>query len=157
MTKERRRWLVAYRGIEFYVHLDWLLEPPAGGYFLEVKSRTWSQRDARDKAAIIAELLALFGSTPDDTIGEGYVGLACERETGEPEGTGECTLDVLTRRFTRSPVRRFPIRRFSGSPVHRLVVYSTRHDSGDGRAVARGSSGGFPGAQRRRARGHPCP
>ena len=76
MTKERRRWLVAYRGVEFYVHLDRLLEPPADGYFLEVKSRTWSQRDARDKAAIITELLALFGSTPDDTIGEGYVGLA---------------------------------------------------------------------------------
>jgi 5-methylthioadenosine/S-adenosylhomocysteine deaminase len=76
VTKERLRWLVAYRGVEFYVHLDRLLEPPADGYFLEVKSRTWSQRDARDKAAIIAELLALFGSTPDDTIGEGYVGLA---------------------------------------------------------------------------------
>ena len=76
VTKERRRWLVAYRGVEFYVHLDRLLEPPADGYFLEVKSRTWSQRDARDKAAIITELLALFGATPDDTIGDGYVGLA---------------------------------------------------------------------------------
>ena len=76
VTKERRRWLVAYRGVEFYVHLDRLLEPAADGYFLEVKSRTWSQRDARDKAAIIAELLALFGASPDDTIGDGYVGLA---------------------------------------------------------------------------------
>ena len=79
VTKERRRWLVAYRGVEFYVHLDRLLEPPADGYFLEVKSRTWSQRDARDKAAIIAELLALFGATPDETIGDGYVGLAARR------------------------------------------------------------------------------
>ena len=76
VEKDRRRWLVAYRGVEFYVHLDRLLEPAADGYFLEVKSRTWSQRDARDKAAIITELLALFGATPDDSIGDGYVGLA---------------------------------------------------------------------------------
>jgi 5-methylthioadenosine/S-adenosylhomocysteine deaminase len=76
VTKERRRWLVAYRGVEFYVHLDRLLEPAADGYFLEVKSRTWSQRDARDKAAIITELLALFGAGPDGTIDDGYVGLA---------------------------------------------------------------------------------
>jgi 5-methylthioadenosine/S-adenosylhomocysteine deaminase len=76
VTKERRRWLVVYRGVEFYVHLDRLLEPAAGGYFLEIKSRTWSQRDARDKAAVIAELMALFGATPDDTIADGYVGLA---------------------------------------------------------------------------------
>ena len=74
--KERRRWLVAYRGVEFYVHLDRLIEPAAEGYFLEIKSRTWSRRDARDKAAIIAELLALFGATPDDTLGDGYVELA---------------------------------------------------------------------------------
>jgi len=76
VTKERRRWLVAYRGAEFYVHLDRLLEPAVNGFFLEVKSRTWSQRDARDKAAIIAELLALFGATPDTTLGDGYVELA---------------------------------------------------------------------------------
>ena len=46
------------------------------GYFIEVKSRTWSRRDARDKAAIITELLALFGASPDDTISDGYVDLA---------------------------------------------------------------------------------
>ena len=67
---------MAYRGVEFYVHLDRLIEPAADGYFLEIKSRTWSQRDARDKAAVITELLALFGATPDETIGDGYVELA---------------------------------------------------------------------------------
>jgi 5-methylthioadenosine/S-adenosylhomocysteine deaminase len=76
VEKERRRWLVAYRGVEFYVHLDRLINPPVPGYFVEVKSRTWSRRDARDKAAVIAELLALFGASPDDTISEGYVNLA---------------------------------------------------------------------------------
>jgi 5-methylthioadenosine/S-adenosylhomocysteine deaminase len=76
VVKERRRWLVAFRGVEFYVHLDRLLEPAAEGYFLELKSRTWSQRDARDKAAIITELLAVLGARPDDTISDGYVELA---------------------------------------------------------------------------------
>ncbi|MEP6916914.1 MAG: amidohydrolase family protein [Acidobacteriota bacterium] len=76
VVKERRRWLVAYRGVEFYVHLDRLIEPARDGYFLEVKSRTWSRRDARDKAAVISELLALFGASPDDTISDGYADLA---------------------------------------------------------------------------------
>ena len=80
VTKERERWLVAYRGAEFYVHLDRLLNPKAEGFYLEVKSRTWSQRDARDKAAIITELLALFGASPDDTISDGYVELAARGE-----------------------------------------------------------------------------
>ena len=79
VEKERRRWLVAFRGAEFYVHLDRLINPPADGFFLEVKSRTWSQRDARDKAAIITELLAVLGATADRTIGDGYAELAARR------------------------------------------------------------------------------
>src|SRR4051812_9930291 len=75
VEKERRRWLVAYRGVEFYVHLDRLSEPASPEWFVEVKSRTWSRRDARDKAAVIAELLALFGARPGDTITDGYVDL----------------------------------------------------------------------------------
>ena len=75
VEKERLRWLVAHRGVEFYVHLDRLLSPRTPGYFVEVKSRTWSRRDARDKAAVITELLALFGANPDDTISDGYVEL----------------------------------------------------------------------------------
>jgi 5-methylthioadenosine/S-adenosylhomocysteine deaminase len=80
VEKERRRWLVAYRGVEFYVHLDRLLDPATPGYFVEVKSRTWSRRDARDKAAVIPELLALFGASPDDTISDDYVELAAGAE-----------------------------------------------------------------------------
>jgi len=84
VEKERRRWLVAYRGVEFYVHLDRLLNPAAEGYFLELKSRTWSQRDARDKAAVISELLTAFGATADETIGPGYIELA-RRGASSPE------------------------------------------------------------------------
>jgi 5-methylthioadenosine/S-adenosylhomocysteine deaminase len=76
VEKDRRRWLLAYRGVEFYVHLDRLTTPAHNGYFVEVKSRTWSRRDARDKAAVIADLLALFGTSPDDTLSDGYAELA---------------------------------------------------------------------------------
>jgi 5-methylthioadenosine/S-adenosylhomocysteine deaminase len=75
IEKERRRWLVVYRGVEFYVHLDRLTQPRADGYFVEVKSRTWSRRDAEDKAAIITELITLLGARPDDTLNDGYVDL----------------------------------------------------------------------------------
>jgi 5-methylthioadenosine/S-adenosylhomocysteine deaminase len=75
VEKDRRRWLIAYKGVEFYVHLDRLMRPPSTGYFLEVKSRTWSRRDAEDKAAIIADLLKLLGGRPDDGLDDGYVEL----------------------------------------------------------------------------------
>ena len=76
VEKDRRRWLLVYRGVEFYLHLDRLINPPQDGYFVEIKSRTWSRRDAQDKAAVINELMALFGTTPDDTISDGYVKFA---------------------------------------------------------------------------------
>ena len=66
---------MAFRGVEFYVHLDRLLAPATDGYFLEVKSRTWSRHDAQDKAAIIADLLARLGARPDQAIEEDYVQL----------------------------------------------------------------------------------
>ncbi len=75
IEKDRRRWLVAFRGAQFYVHLDQLIDPPTEGYFIEVKSRTWSRHDAQDKAAIIADLLARLGAHPDQAIEEDYVQL----------------------------------------------------------------------------------
>ena len=75
VEKDRRRWLVAYRGVEFYVHLDRLEQPHPGELFLEVKSRTWSRRDAQDKAAIIMELLGRLGARPEDAIDADYVEL----------------------------------------------------------------------------------
>jgi 5-methylthioadenosine/S-adenosylhomocysteine deaminase len=75
IEKDRRRWLVAYRGVQFYVHVDRLTNPSAEGFFLEVKSRTWSRRDASDKSAIITELLDHLGAHPDATIEGGYVEL----------------------------------------------------------------------------------
>jgi 5-methylthioadenosine/S-adenosylhomocysteine deaminase len=75
IEKDRRRWLVAYRGVQFYVHVDRLINPSAEGFFLEVKSRTWSRRDASDKSAIITELLEHLGAHQAATIEGGYVEL----------------------------------------------------------------------------------
>ena len=75
VEKDRRRWLVAYRGVQFYVHLDRLLNPASDGCFVEVKSRTWSRRDAEDKAAVITELLERLGARPADAIEADYVEL----------------------------------------------------------------------------------
>jgi 5-methylthioadenosine/S-adenosylhomocysteine deaminase len=75
VEKDRHRWLVAFRGVQFYVHVDHLVNRHADTNFVEVKSRTWSRRDAQDKAAIIMELLNLLGARSDETIEEGYVEL----------------------------------------------------------------------------------
>jgi 5-methylthioadenosine/S-adenosylhomocysteine deaminase len=75
VEKYRRRWLVAFRGVQFYVHLDRMVSPHPDTCFLEVKSRTWSRRDAEDKAAIIPHLLELLGVPPGEAIEKGYVEL----------------------------------------------------------------------------------
>jgi 5-methylthioadenosine/S-adenosylhomocysteine deaminase len=75
VEKDRQRWLVVFRGVEFFVNLDRLIRPAMEGYWLEIKSRTWSRRDARDKAALISELMAHFGAHADHTVAEDYVEL----------------------------------------------------------------------------------
>jgi 5-methylthioadenosine/S-adenosylhomocysteine deaminase len=75
VEKDRHRWLVGYRGVQFYVHVDRLLNPATAGYFLEVKSRTWSRRDAQDKAAIIVDLVERLGARKEETVEADYVEL----------------------------------------------------------------------------------
>jgi 5-methylthioadenosine/S-adenosylhomocysteine deaminase len=76
IEKDRRRWLVEYRGVEFFVNLDRVRTPALPGHYLEVKSRTWSRRDAENKASLINELLALLGASPEAAVKEEYVELA---------------------------------------------------------------------------------
>ncbi|HLF00982.1 MAG TPA: amidohydrolase, partial [Anaerolineales bacterium] len=76
VEKDRRRWLVVYKGVEFFVNLDQLIKPEAPDYFVEIKSRTWSKRDAEYKAGLMADLLALFGAKPDQSLPERYVEIA---------------------------------------------------------------------------------
>lgn len=49
MEKDRLRWEVFFEDEELYVNLDRMIKPAKDGYFLEIKSRTWSVRDAEKK------------------------------------------------------------------------------------------------------------
>jgi len=75
IEKDRQRWLISYKGTEFYINLDQLTKP-ALGYFLEVKSRTWSRRDAEYKATLTDELIHYLGASPEATVPDDYLELA---------------------------------------------------------------------------------
>ena len=72
IEKDRRRWKVNYRDIQFFINVD-RLDEPALGTFLEVKSRTWSLEDAEKKAQVAENLLKLVGSHPKDAETLDYV------------------------------------------------------------------------------------
>ncbi len=64
VQKERLRWRIIYKDTDFAINLDELKQPELPGYYLEIKSRTWSRTDAERKAGLITELLELFGIDP---------------------------------------------------------------------------------------------
>jgi 5-methylthioadenosine/S-adenosylhomocysteine deaminase len=72
IVKDRLRWRVLFQGTEIYINLDHL-ENPSLGYFLEVKSRTWSKRDAEYKAEIAANLIRLLGGSPENNVTKDYI------------------------------------------------------------------------------------
>ena len=72
VDKHRLRWRVLFRGTEFYINLD-RLDTPALGYFLEVKSRTWSRRDAEHKANLARDLIQFLGASPDAIVSQDYL------------------------------------------------------------------------------------
>lgn len=72
ITKDRLRWLVRFKGMELFVNLDEVLNPDLDGYFLEIKSRTWSRRDAEHKAQLISELLDVLEIEPEEVVTEEY-------------------------------------------------------------------------------------
>jgi 5-methylthioadenosine/S-adenosylhomocysteine deaminase len=74
--KNRRRWRIIYRETDFAINLDKMKKPEIPGYFLEIKSRTWSRQDAERKAQLIGELLQLFAVDLSRVQTEEYVGLA---------------------------------------------------------------------------------
>ena len=75
IQKDRRRWHVRYQDTEFFVNLD-TLEQPALGHFLEIKSRTWSRKDAERKAELLSELLALIGASGGEPVLQDYIEIA---------------------------------------------------------------------------------
>ena len=61
--------------MRFYVNLDQLLDPPMKDYFVEIKSRTWSLKDAENKADAILALMTRLGIHESDIIRQEYVTL----------------------------------------------------------------------------------
>ncbi len=72
IEKDRLRWRILFRGTEFYINLD-RVDAPELGYFLEVKSRTWSKVDAENKATIASDLLQYLGADMDGLVSDDYI------------------------------------------------------------------------------------
>jgi 5-methylthioadenosine/S-adenosylhomocysteine deaminase len=72
IEKDRLRWFIKYKDTEFYINLDHMTTP-ALGHFLEIKSRTWSRKDADNKAQLVNELLELLGAANSETVTKDYI------------------------------------------------------------------------------------
>lgn len=75
--KDRLRWRVKFQDTELYVNID-RLDKPDLGYFLEIKSRTWSKKDAEKKSKLVLELLKFLGASEEDSETREYVRLGAE-------------------------------------------------------------------------------
>ncbi|MGE5220947.1 MAG: hypothetical protein ACM3PY_00825 [Omnitrophica WOR_2 bacterium] len=72
IQKDRLRWRILFQGLEFFINLDEVKDPPLG-FFLEVKSRTWSRRDAEHKALVATELIGTLGISSQETVEQDYI------------------------------------------------------------------------------------
>lgn len=72
VEKDRLRWHIKYKNTEFFVNLDEMKEPKLG-HFLEIKSRTWSRKDADRKAELANELLNLLSAGNAETVTQDYI------------------------------------------------------------------------------------
>lgn len=76
VEKDRLRWELVYEDEPLFVNIDKMVNPKRDGYFLEIKSRTWSLRDAERKAKAISKMLARFGVNDGDVVKDEYVEIA---------------------------------------------------------------------------------
>jgi len=76
VNKDRLRWEVIFDDEELFINIDQIVNPARDGYFIEIKSRTWSVADAERKAETIGRLLARFGVGDDAVIRQEYVEIA---------------------------------------------------------------------------------
>ena len=72
VVKLRRRYRFLYQNTELALNLDRMVTPDAEGYFMEIKSRTWSKRDAEKKASLIAALLDHMGVADTQLVQADY-------------------------------------------------------------------------------------
>lgn len=72
--KKRKRYHITYKNTQFAVNLDTLGHNQET--YLEIKSRTWSAKDAEEKAKIIGDFFKHLGLTPPDKpVFEEYINL----------------------------------------------------------------------------------
>jgi len=71
VEKDRRRYLVNYKGEEFFINIDKMLIPFPGN-FLEIKSRTWSKQDADEKSKLSVELIKFLSPGSLEMIPKDY-------------------------------------------------------------------------------------
>jgi len=77
VEKDRLRYLVEFKDMEFYINLDEMQKPELG-HFLEIKSRTWSRKDAEVKSRLVVDLIRFLGESPEKTISNDYLEMAIE-------------------------------------------------------------------------------
>ena len=74
IEKDRKRFLVSYKNTEFFINVDTFIVPVLGT-FLEIKSRTWSRKDAEHKSQLVLELIKKFGLQSKPAITKDYIDL----------------------------------------------------------------------------------
>jgi len=72
VEKDRLRYLVVYKETEFFINID-QVNRPALGCFVEIKTRTWSRKDARRKAELAKDLMAFLGADLEQTTLDDYL------------------------------------------------------------------------------------
>jgi 5-methylthioadenosine/S-adenosylhomocysteine deaminase len=81
VVKHRRRCHFIYKDTDFALNLDQLVDSDNSDIFLEIKSRTWSAKDAVRKAELIGELLELFGFKAENQLKKEYIEIAHPLDT----------------------------------------------------------------------------
>jgi 5-methylthioadenosine/S-adenosylhomocysteine deaminase len=76
VVKKRHRCHINYKDTDFAINLDQLSQTDT--VYLEIKSRTWSAKDALHKAELIGELLEMFQIKADNLLKIEYIDLTQE-------------------------------------------------------------------------------
>ena len=72
IEKDRLRYKVSFKGTEFYINIDEVKKPSLGN-FLEIKSRTWSRKDAEEKSSLVTELIGLLDVSNAEPLAKDYI------------------------------------------------------------------------------------
>jgi 5-methylthioadenosine/S-adenosylhomocysteine deaminase len=83
LEKDRLRWEILYDDDTFFINIDRVLHPEHQNAFIEIKSRTWSIRDAEHKAQVIVDVLARFGIGDDAVVRNEYIDFLSAKKESE--------------------------------------------------------------------------